>query len=958
MELLAAAQAADAAGGLLEGRDRIRRELKDGKLESREVELEVADDRTPQISVMTPQGVEEMGIDLPGMMPGLFGGPKKRRVKLPVSEARPLLVDREADALTDEATVPQEAIRRAEESGIVFLDEIDKIAGREGKGGGPDVSREGVQRDLLPLVEGTSVKTKHGMLKTDHVLFIAAGAFHVSRPSDLIPELQGRFPIRVSLDALSEADFVRILTEPEHSLPKQAAQLLAADGVEVVFPEDGLAEIAAAAAEVNGNLENIGARRLHTILETVLEEISFAGPDAAGARIVIDRTYVRARAGGAGAEPRPVPFRAVRKAPLALALTLVTAGCGRKLDPMPPVLVVPARVEPLRLYQDGGDVVLRFAYPARTAQGTALTGLTKVTVYREVRSALEGARVPEPPAGDARAREEKDFLLRAEVIAELGPEALDERTLGAEVIFRDSLVSMYREKRLGKVLLRYGVTATRDRKRVSEMSPLVSILPAVPPGRPSDLVASVLESRVCLEWRPPAVMLDGTTPVVVGAYAVYRKGEADEWYEDPIGVVGKETSFADETARSDHRYLYTVRAAPKKELPPVLGPAADEAFADTRDVFPPAAPTGLLVLVEAEGTRLAWTPVLAPDLASYRAYRKGANDAAWTPDRRGAEGAGLLRSRAAEGRAVRRDRRRSAGEREPGRGGGAVSRDGPGPFPSRFAKMSGAGNDFVVFLERAPAGPEAGEAIRRVCDRRTGIGADGALFVTAERHGDRPTRVVADYFNADGGAARFCANGTRCAARIASLRLDAGREFVVVTGWGAVGARIAGSGRVTIALPEPVRLGRALPTLGLGGIAAEAVEVEVGVPHLVVAIPDAASLADLDLPSLGPPLRRHPEMPDGANVNFVARTGASALAIRTWERGVENETLACGSGTVASAAVAALRDEAAGPIGVKTRSGETLVVDFDRAEGGLTGLRLTGDARLLYEGEIRWEEWS
>ncbi|HSB37429.1 MAG TPA: ATP-dependent protease ATPase subunit HslU [Thermoanaerobaculia bacterium] len=293
VELLAGAQSAEAAGGPVEGRDRIRRDLKDGKLETREVELEVTDDRTPQISVMTPQGVEEMGIDLPGMMPGLFGGPKKKKVKLPVSEARPLLVEREADAMTDEATVPQEAIRRAEESGIVFLDEIDKIAGREGKGGGPDVSREGVQRDLLPLVEGTSVKTKHGMVKTDHVLFIAAGAFHVSRPSDLIPELQGRFPIRVSLDALTEADFVRILTEPEHSLPKQASQLLQADGIEVAFADDGLAEIAAAAAEVNGNLENIGARRLHTILETVLEEISFAGPDAAGARLVIDRPYVR-----------------------------------------------------------------------------------------------------------------------------------------------------------------------------------------------------------------------------------------------------------------------------------------------------------------------------------------------------------------------------------------------------------------------------------------------------------------------------------------------------------------------------------------------------------------------------------------------------------------------------------------------------------------------------------------
>jgi ATP-dependent HslUV protease ATP-binding subunit HslU len=295
VDLLMAATAAEpGTAGLAEGRERIRRDLRDGKYESREIEVEVSDDRMPQISVMTPQGVEEMGIDLPSMLPNLFGGQqkKKKHVRMAVSDARPVLVEREADALTDEATVPQEAIRRTEEAGIVFLDELDKIAGREGARGGPDVSREGVQRDLLPLVEGTTVKTKYGLVKTDHVLFIAAGAFHVARPSDLIPELQGRFPIRVELDALTEGDFARILTEPEHSLPKQATALLETEGIQLEFSEDGIAEIARSAAEVNTNLENIGARRLHTILERVLDEISFAGPDASGARIVIDRAYV------------------------------------------------------------------------------------------------------------------------------------------------------------------------------------------------------------------------------------------------------------------------------------------------------------------------------------------------------------------------------------------------------------------------------------------------------------------------------------------------------------------------------------------------------------------------------------------------------------------------------------------------------------------------------------------
>ncbi len=272
---------------------------------------------------------------------------------------------------------------------------------------------------------------------------------------------------------------------------------------------------------------------------------------------------------------------------------------------------------------------------------------------------------------------------------------------------------------------------------------------------------------------------------------------------------------------------------------------------------------------------------------------------------------------------------------------------------ARFAKMSGAGNDFVMFLGAPPAGEGGADLIRRLCDRRKGIGADGVLFVRREG-----ADVVADYFNADGGAARFCANGTRCAARLASLALGAGERFSVRTGWGRVGARLHADGGVTLALPEEVRPGRTLSTLGLGAgvLAPEAREVLVGVPHLVVAVPDAAALDALDLRPLGPPLRRHPEMPEGANVDFVAAEGPSRLAVRTWERGVEDETLACGSGVVAVAAVAALGG-AVTPVTLRTRSGETLTVAFGRTPGGIAEIRLTGDARVLFEGEIRWEEW-
>ena len=276
-----------------ETRNKLRALLRDGKLEERLVEVEVADKTFPSFEIVTNQGVEEMDINVKEMLPGLFGSKKKRR-KTTVAEAREILQAEEEGRLVDQGQVAREAVERAQSAGIVFLDEIDKVAGREAGGRGPDVSREGVQRDLLPIVEGTSVNTKYGFVKTDHVLFIAAGAFHVSKPSDLIPELQGRFPIRVELDSLTEEDFVRILTEPENALLKQYKALLGAENVDLQFSQDAVREIARNAERVNRSLENIGARRLHTILERLLEDISFAGPENAGKTISIEDEDVRA----------------------------------------------------------------------------------------------------------------------------------------------------------------------------------------------------------------------------------------------------------------------------------------------------------------------------------------------------------------------------------------------------------------------------------------------------------------------------------------------------------------------------------------------------------------------------------------------------------------------------------------------------------------------------------------
>ncbi len=272
-------------------REKLRQQLREGRLDDRMVELDVREKSFPAFEIVSNQGVEEMDINIKDMLPNIFGQRTKKR-KMKVGEAFDYLIQEEEQRLIDMDQVTRMAIERVENSGIIFLDEIDKIAGRE-SGHGPDVSREGVQRDILPIVEGTTVNTRYGMVRTDHILFVAAGAFHVSKPSDLIPELQGRFPIRVELQSLTMEDFIKILTEPKSSLVKQYTALLETENVKLEFTRDALDEIAHFAFRVNEGTENIGARRLHTIMERVLDEISFEAPERKGQNFTVDAEYVR-----------------------------------------------------------------------------------------------------------------------------------------------------------------------------------------------------------------------------------------------------------------------------------------------------------------------------------------------------------------------------------------------------------------------------------------------------------------------------------------------------------------------------------------------------------------------------------------------------------------------------------------------------------------------------------------
>ena len=283
-------------GNFSQTRAKLRRQLQKGKLDHRTVELKIPERGFPALEIITSQGIEEMDINIKDLLPGILGTKKQKR-KMQVEEALDYLIMEEESKLIDMDQVTREALDRVEETGIVFIDEIDKISGREA-GHGPEVSREGVQRDILPILEGTTVNTRYGLVRTDHILFIAAGAFHVSKPSDLIPELQGRFPVRVEMNFLTREDFVRILQEPKNALVKQYRELLATEGVRLKFMKSGIQEIAHFASIVNENTENIGARRLHTIMEALLEDISFDAPNLQKKHITIDAQYVKNQLAG------------------------------------------------------------------------------------------------------------------------------------------------------------------------------------------------------------------------------------------------------------------------------------------------------------------------------------------------------------------------------------------------------------------------------------------------------------------------------------------------------------------------------------------------------------------------------------------------------------------------------------------------------------------------------------
>ncbi len=594
-------------------REKLREQLRAGRLDGKQIEIEVRDrPLMPSFEILTGSSVEEIGVNLRDMMPGMFQG-KSRRRRVPMPEAIESLTQEEAQKLIDMDTVARSAVARVEEGGIIFVDEIDKIAGREG-GHGPDVSREGVQRDILPIVEGTTVNTKYGMVRTDHILFIAAGAFHVSKPSDLIPELQGRFPIRVELDALGRDEFVRILTEPRSALIKQYTALMATEGVTLEFTQDGVARIAELATLVNERTENIGARRLHTVMERLLDEVSFDAPEIGGTLGHHRRGVRRPHARRHRQERRPVPVHPVihprilrSPAPLVLALALVA--CGKSGPPLPPLRPTPGRIVDATANRTEDKIVVRFTVPAANADGTTPSAIERVEVY-------QGAAAPGVPAptaaqliapGNLKVRVN---VRRPPTEGQTPPPAPPPGAgplPGEPATYEETIAAADRGP---NAPVRYFVVvpvAGRDRRGAP--SGVLALNMAADPAPPADLHTAYDEKTLTLSWTatsgtsyrvfdaqsPNGPALSGPGPISAGEFAT------------PVAF-GRERCFV-------------VRSVVATGSATVDGRPSAPACVTPEDTFPPAAPTELLAIPEQDGITLSWNAVDAADLGGYLVLR-------------------------------------------------------------------------------------------------------------------------------------------------------------------------------------------------------------------------------------------------------------------------------------------------------------------------------------------------
>ena len=551
------------------------------------------------------------------------GKAKKRR--MPVDEAADYIMQEEEQKLVDMEQVARTALDRVEQSGIIFLDEIDKIAGREA-GHGPDVSREGVQRDILPIVEGTTVNTRYGMLRTDHILFIAAGAFHVSKPTDLIPELQGRFPIRVEMNPLSENDFIRILQEPKNALIKQYTALLGTEGLKLRFTEDAIREISRLACLVNESSENIGARRLHTIVEALLEDISFEGKQRQAEDVRITADYVRRKLEGhcAGQGFKPVYSlmqkslsNAIRAWGVALLLAVCAsfnADCAKIADPQPPEIRIPKPAVDLTARQVADSIVLTVSKPIRNTDGSAASALATIEVFRLLEDASRSAREEPLP--------EDQFIQKAVRILSIASPRFRDFQQGESFVIRDS-PGIADTASINFHGFRYALLFINRKNQMAGFSNQAFIAPVAIPAAPAGLSANATEQSIRLRWAAPAENADGSKPPRIAGYDIFRSEDPKTLSSAPLNSAPlAQPEFEDRDFSFDHTYYYAVRVVGNLQKPYAVSHLSDPVRVDARDVFPPAPPENFNAVREGGDIVLLWVPPTSPDVAGYRIYRR------------------------------------------------------------------------------------------------------------------------------------------------------------------------------------------------------------------------------------------------------------------------------------------------------------------------------------------------